>query len=63
MEASFPSSHARGLTVRLHFAAMKELILFAAAALGALKAAHQKHRYACRDQHGQNAHVHREPMR
>jgi hypothetical protein len=42
---------------------MEELVLFPAAALGALKAAHQKYRYAHRDQHGQNAFIRREPMR
>ena len=42
---------------------MEELILVAAAALGALQAAHQQHRHAYRDQHGKNAFVRRKPMR
>jgi hypothetical protein len=42
---------------------MEELVLVAAAALSALKTAHQKQSYAHRDQHGENAFVCREPMR
>jgi hypothetical protein len=41
---------------------MEKVILLAAIALGALEAAHQKHRHAHRDQHSQNAFVRREPM-
>jgi hypothetical protein len=41
---------------------MKELILVAAAALGALQAAHQQHRHAKRDQHSKNAFIRRKPM-
>jgi hypothetical protein len=47
----------------LAFVAMEEIILVAAAALGALQAAHQKYCHTHRDQHGENAFVRRKPMR
>jgi hypothetical protein len=42
---------------------IENVILVAAAALGALQATHQKYRYAYRDHHGKNASVRRKPMR
>jgi hypothetical protein len=61
--AILPSQRRLFLAACLAFVAMEELILFAAAALGALQAAHKQHRHAHRDQHGKNASIRRKPMR
>jgi hypothetical protein len=41
---------------------MEDVVLLAAAALGALKATHQKYSYAHRDHDGEDAFARREPM-
>jgi hypothetical protein len=42
--------------------ALEHLVLFAAAAMGALKAGHKQHSNPCRNHDGKNASVHRKPM-
>ena len=42
---------------------LEEIVLLAAAALGALKTADEEHGHAYRNQNGKNASIHREPMR
>jgi hypothetical protein len=47
---------------RLHFVPLEEVVFLAAAALGALKAADEQHRYADCNQYGEDISIHAQPV-
>jgi hypothetical protein len=51
------------LQYSLEFIAVKQVVLFPAGAFGTLQAADEKHRYAHRDQNGEDARIRLKPMK